>query len=417
MAYNENPDYLKLSGGTMTGTLTLNGDPSDANDAANKSYVDALSAGLTFKTSVVCATTSNLNGAYLNGTLGVGATLTNVGTLAAFTVDGITPTINQRVLVKNQTSQFQNGIYTITTLGTGAVAWILTRATDYDQVAEINPGDIIPVSTGTVQANTSWLQTGFVSTMGTSLITFQQYQSTPIQTTQYNILTGGASNTVNSVAPSSTSGVPVISQGSSSQPVFGTAAVAGGGTGSTTASGARTNLGVPALAGNKTLLSTQAASTSTELDFTGVTGYARYVLEFFEVILSHSTDNLAIQLSTDNGSNYSATGYTQSGYAGTAGAALSGYNGASATYFSLAQSVGTAAADAANGTVTFYCFANASLNKNILANTGYTNSVPTLYQVQTSGKWATTTVVNALRVLVVGTGNIVSGTFNLYGIT
>src|SRR5579863_6385780 len=55
--------------------------------------------------------------------------------------------------------------------------------------------------------------------------------------TQYNIQTGGASNLLNNVSPSATSGVPVISQGASSQPVFGTAVVAGGGTGvaSTTA--------------------------------------------------------------------------------------------------------------------------------------------------------------------------------------
>ncbi len=52
--------------------------------------------------------------------------------------------------------------------------------------------------------------------------------------TQYNIQTGGASNLLNNVAPSATSGVPFISQGSSSQPVFGTAVVAGGGTGNTT---------------------------------------------------------------------------------------------------------------------------------------------------------------------------------------
>lgn len=50
--------------------------------------------------------------------------------------------------------------------------------------------------------------------------------------TQYNVQTGGANGTLNNVAPSSTSGVPVISQGASSQPIFGTAVVAGGGTGS-----------------------------------------------------------------------------------------------------------------------------------------------------------------------------------------
>lgn len=129
MAYNENPSYLLLSGGTLTGDLTLFGNPINPLDAATKSYVDAIISGLNFKTAAVCATTVNLNATYVNGALGVGATLTNAGSLVAFTVDSITPTINQRILVKNQTSTFQNGIYTITTLGSGSVAWILTRST------------------------------------------------------------------------------------------------------------------------------------------------------------------------------------------------------------------------------------------------------------------------------------------------
>jgi hypothetical protein len=69
--------------------------------------------------------------------------------------------------------------------------------------------------------------TGLLTGNGTSAVT-----ATAI--TQYNVITGGASNAPNSVAPSATSGVPVISQGSSSQPIFGTALVAGGGTGATT---------------------------------------------------------------------------------------------------------------------------------------------------------------------------------------
>jgi hypothetical protein len=74
--------------------------------------------------------------------------------------------------------------------------------------------------------------------------------------TQYNLQTGGANNLLNNVAPSSTSGVPVISQGSSSQPLFGTAVVAGGGTGQTTL----TNHGV--LVGAATSAITQLAAGS-----------------------------------------------------------------------------------------------------------------------------------------------------------
>lgn len=222
MSYNENPSYLQLAGGTMTGALVLNADPLLPLGAATKQYVDAISAGLNFKTAVTCGTTANLNATYLNGSLGVGATLINAGSLAAFTVDGITPTINQRVLVKNQTTTFQNGIYTITTLGTGAVAWILTRATDYDQAAEIKPGDLIPVSTGSTLANTTWLQTGSVATIGSDPITFQQYQSTPVATTQYDVLVGGASNTIVSIGPGS-AGQVLQSGGNASNPVYSTA--------------------------------------------------------------------------------------------------------------------------------------------------------------------------------------------------
>lgn len=68
---------------------------------------------------------------------------------------------------------------------------------------------------------------GIVSYNGTGTFT-------GITLTQYDVLVGGASNTITSIAPSSTSGVPLISSGSAANPAFGTAVVAGGGTGSTT---------------------------------------------------------------------------------------------------------------------------------------------------------------------------------------
>lgn len=233
MAYNQNPSYLPLSGGTMSGILTLSGNPVGSNDAANKAYVDALVAGLTFITATVCATTATLNATYANGAAGVGATLTNAGALAAFTVDSITPTINQRILVKNQTNAFQNGVYQISTLGSGAVAWVLTRTTDYDTTAQILPGNLVPVTSGTVNANTTWLQTNNIVAVGTSAVNFQQFSSTPIQTTQYASLVGGAANSIVSVGPSSISGQLYQSKGSSANPAFTTATYpsSSGGTG------------------------------------------------------------------------------------------------------------------------------------------------------------------------------------------
>lgn len=170
---------VPLAGGTMTGALILNADPSAALGAATKQYVDSVAQGLNIQGACVAATVSTLNATYANGASGVGATLTNAGAMAAFSVDGVSPAVNSRILVKNQGSTFQNGIYTLTTVGSGAVNWVLTRATDYDQAAEVNRGDLVVIETGTVNALTSWMQTATVATMGTDPITFVQFTSSP----------------------------------------------------------------------------------------------------------------------------------------------------------------------------------------------------------------------------------------------
>lgn len=170
---------VPLAGGTMTGLLVLSADPSAALGAATKQYVDAVAQGLNIQGACVAATTATLNATYGNGSSGVGATLTNAGALAAFSVDGVSPAANARILVKNQTSSLQNGIYTLTTVGSGAVAWILTRATDYDQASEINPGDLVLVQSGTTNAVTSWMETATVATIGTDAITFSQFTASP----------------------------------------------------------------------------------------------------------------------------------------------------------------------------------------------------------------------------------------------
>lgn len=158
------------------GTVTLNADPVSSLQAATKQYVDAVAAlGLEFKASVVCATTTALTVTYANGAAGVGATLTNAGAQAAFATDGITPAAGSRVLVKNQASTLQNGIYTLTTAGTGATNWVLTRAVDFDTPAEIQPGSFVAIDTGTTLAVTSFLQTATVTTVGTDPITFSQF--------------------------------------------------------------------------------------------------------------------------------------------------------------------------------------------------------------------------------------------------
>jgi hypothetical protein len=101
-----------------------------------------------YKDGVKYATTATLSAVYSNGASGVGATLTNSGTLAALVVDGSTVAVNDRILVKDQAASAQNGIYTLTTAGSATVAWVLTRATDADSSSELG-GAVVSVDRGT----------------------------------------------------------------------------------------------------------------------------------------------------------------------------------------------------------------------------------------------------------------------------
>jgi len=128
-----------------------------------------------FKAPCQAATTGALNAVYNNGDSGVGATLTNNGALAALVVDGYAANVGDRILVKNQAAQSQNGIYSVTNAGSGAVAWVLTRALDFNSPATIQPGDFTTIVNGTVNANTTWIQENLVITVGTDPIVWASF--------------------------------------------------------------------------------------------------------------------------------------------------------------------------------------------------------------------------------------------------
>lgn len=133
-----------------------------------------LTATSTAKTGVSYATTINLSGVYNNGTSGVGANLTATAN-SVITIDGASPAVTTRILVKNQTNTNENGIYTVTVAGNATTKWVITRATDYDQTSEINSGDSFAVSSGTTNAGTSWIQQiASPVTVGTTGLIFVQ---------------------------------------------------------------------------------------------------------------------------------------------------------------------------------------------------------------------------------------------------
>lgn len=165
---------VAITGGTITGIPN----PTANSDVANKAYADAIASGISPRPSVVLATAAVLPNSptYSNGTSGVGATLT-AGSNAALVVDGATPSASARVLVKDQASALQNGVYTVTTVGSGAAAWVLTRATDFDQPSEMTAGAAFAITAGTANIGTGWTLAATVTTVGATSVSFNLYQS------------------------------------------------------------------------------------------------------------------------------------------------------------------------------------------------------------------------------------------------
>ncbi len=130
--------------------------PTGGTDAANKNYVDAQLQGLDVKNSVRVATTANgtLSSAFANGQ----------------TVDGITLATNDRILIKDQSTGSENGIYTVNASGAP------TRATDFDADSEVTGGTFFFVEEGTVNADNGFVMTNDGSvTVGTTALVFTQF--------------------------------------------------------------------------------------------------------------------------------------------------------------------------------------------------------------------------------------------------
>lgn len=166
--------------------ITNLADPVGAQDGVNLRTLQAYVNGLSDRADVYYATTAALSPAntYANGTLGVGATLTATG-VGVLSVDGAAVQLGDPIMVNNEAAPANNGLYTVTTLGTGGVPYVLTRRVDFDQATETVTGALVPVkvptgrTAGTANNNSIWISAvATPPTVGTTAISFGLIGST-----------------------------------------------------------------------------------------------------------------------------------------------------------------------------------------------------------------------------------------------
>ena len=128
------------------GSISVTADPTTPLQVATKDYVDNLvSSSIHFHEAVRLETpdtAGDLNATYDNGTAGVGATLTNNGTQVALSIDCVTTSTSDRILVYNQTDATENGIYVVTDVGSGSTNWVLTRSADTNTSGDGDPNSL-----------------------------------------------------------------------------------------------------------------------------------------------------------------------------------------------------------------------------------------------------------------------------------
>ena len=166
---------VSTSGLNMNSNKVINvANPTNANDATNKSYVDALvGTGITALEEARCATTTNLSANYTTAGRGRLTATAN----GAINIDGVDLSLTDRVLVKDQTTVVQNGIYVVIVEGNESTPYQLERSLDFYSGVQPISNSFVFVTEGTIHINSGWLLQGTVTTIDTDDVDFAQYSA------------------------------------------------------------------------------------------------------------------------------------------------------------------------------------------------------------------------------------------------
>jgi hypothetical protein len=285
-------------------------DPTSAQDAATKNYVDSVASGFDVKASVRVASTANVT--------------ISTGLVTGATIDGIVVATGDRVLLKNQTTATENGIYLVVAAGAG------TRASDFSTNSgsaptAANPGSFVFVEQGTANGATAWVMvTQGPITLGTTALAWSQVGSSAGYTAgnglnlagqtlsvvgtanRISVSAGGVDIAASYVGQTSITTLGTISSGTWQGTAVG---VAYGGTGATTAAGARTALGATAkavvtLTGTGALTSFSAAHNLNSINHTAQVFDSSNNLVLTDVVAAANTDTITISPAPANGATF-----------------------------------------------------------------------------------------------------------------
>lgn len=259
------------------------------------------------KTAVLMATTAALaTNTYSNGSSGVGATLTGTATGALAAIDGVTPAVGNRVLVKNESSTLKRGVYVVTNPGAVGVSYVLTRATDCDTSAKLAAA-LVPVLSGTTNGGLSYVTTfKSTNTVGTTAVSWEKLLSGLIDTDE---ISDGAVTTAK-IADGNVTAAKLDGAQTGAAPIYGVRAWASfnGSTGAINASGNVASI-VRASAGRYTITFTTAMD---DVNYAvSAIGYnTNPDGEAYAHVLSQTTTNFQIQFSNTSDARVDSSTYT-----------------------------------------------------------------------------------------------------------